>query len=95
MFHQHLIVMFSVLSDAARIVNDETEATKQLVNPFATKHSVPSDLVALAQEVNRADESVRSMAGGKLQIIAEQIRFLQEQVILCVLVKNPNNYGNF
>ena len=91
MFHQHLIVMFSVLSDAARIVNDETEATKQLVNPFATKHSVPSDLVALAQEVNRADESVRSMAGGKLQIIAEQIRFLQEQVILCILVKNPNN----
>ena len=40
----------------------------------------PNDLVELAREVQKADTFVRATAGSKLQIIAEQIKFLQQQV---------------
>jgi len=39
----------------------------------------PNDLVELAREVQKADTFVRATAGSKLQIIAEQIKFLQQQ----------------
>lgn len=65
--------------ELARVVDDETDATRQLVNPRSAKKATPSDLIELAREVQRADEEVRHVASGKLQIIAEQIRFLQEQ----------------
>ena len=60
------------------------------------RHHDPSDLVSLAaqvctvyhdqycchnnHQVQRADEFVRATTGGKLQVIVDQIRFLQEQV---------------
>uniref|UniRef100_A0A7M4F953 Chromosome 1 open reading frame 50 n=2 Tax=Crocodylus porosus TaxID=8502 RepID=A0A7M4F953_CROPO len=39
----------------------------------------PADLVALAQRVQQADEFIRANACNKLTVIAEQIRYLQEQ----------------
>lgn len=66
----------------------------------------PGDLVALAQQVQQADEFVRANACNKLTVIAEQIRCLQEQArkvledanrdadlhhVACNLVKKPGN----
>jgi hypothetical protein len=39
----------------------------------------PIDLIDLASEIQRADETLASVTGGKLQVIAEQIRRLQDQ----------------
>ncbi|XP_064642410.1 uncharacterized protein C1orf50 homolog [Lineus longissimus] len=51
-----------------------------LVNHYmTTRHGDPTDLVELAKVVQRADESVRANASNKLTVIAEQIRYLQEQ----------------
>lgn len=61
-------------------MNDETDATRQLVDPRAVKKASPSDLVELAREVQKADSFVKATASSKLQIIAEQIKFLQQQV---------------
>ena len=44
------------------------------------KKASPHDLVELAKEVQKADSFVKATAGSKLQIIAEQIKFLQQQV---------------
>ena len=66
---------------AARTVDDTSSATKQLVNPREVKKAGHSDLIELAREVQNADEEVRHTACGKLQMIAEQMRFLQQQVI--------------
>lgn len=43
------------------------------------KKADPDDLVALAMQVQQADERTRSVAGSKLSVIAEQIQFLQQQ----------------
>ena len=52
----------------------------QLVSTARTnKHADPNDLVALARQVQNADERTRSVAGSKLSVIAEQIKFLQRQ----------------
>ena len=59
------------------------------MHAWSTKHAQPSDLVELAKEVQRANEEVKHTASGKLQIIVEQIRFLQEQVNICVLFNEP------
>ena len=37
------------------------------------------DLVELAGEIQKADKFTRATAGSKLSVIAEQVRFLQEQ----------------
>lgn len=51
----------------------------ELINPFRTGRHDPTDLVELAREIQLADNTVRSTACGKLQVIAEQVRFLQQQ----------------
>ncbi|XP_076452427.1 uncharacterized protein C1orf50 homolog [Babylonia areolata] len=52
----------------------------QLVSSKQTnKPSSPMDLVELAKEVQKADEFTRANACSKLTIIADQIRYLQEQ----------------
>ncbi|XP_064534765.1 uncharacterized protein C1orf50 homolog [Pseudopipra pipra] len=66
----------------------------------------PDDLVALARQVQQADDFVRANACSKLAVIAEQIRHLQEQArkvldeanrdadlnhVACNLVKKPGN----
>lgn len=54
---------------------------KQLVNPGRVRrHGDPMDLVHLAQSVMKADEFVRATTGGKLMVIVDQIRALQEKV---------------
>uniref|UniRef100_A0A8B9M6J7 Chromosome 1 open reading frame 50 n=1 Tax=Accipiter nisus TaxID=211598 RepID=A0A8B9M6J7_9AVES len=66
----------------------------------------PGDLVALARQVQQADDFIRANACNKLTVIAEQIRYLQEQArkvldeanrdadlhhVACNLVKKPGN----
>lgn len=52
----------------------------QLVDASSTnKMQDPMDLVGLAHQIQKADEFTRANAGNKLTVIAEQIRFLQEQ----------------
>ncbi|XP_034264148.2 uncharacterized protein C1orf50 homolog [Pantherophis guttatus] len=72
----------------------------------AARKSQPSDLVALAEQVGKADEFVRANACNRLTVIAEQIRYLQEQArkvledakrdadlhhVACNFVKKPGN----
>ena len=65
----------------------DSAATKQLVNPERVhRHGDPYDLVTLAQEVQKADQFVRCAASNKLILIAEQIRHLQEQACLLLLM---------
>jgi hypothetical protein len=78
-----------------------------LVNTQRTnKSGDANDLVALAIQVQKADECTRSVAGSKLGVIAEQIKFLQAQALrvmqeaklnadlnhaACNMVKKPGN----
>ena len=56
---------------------------QQLVNPGRTRrHADPMDLVHLAESVTKADQFVRATTGGKLMVVVEQIRALQEKVCL-------------
>ena len=59
---------------------NSTPCGVQLVSTARTnKQADAYDLVALATQVQQADERTRSVAGSKLSVIAEQIRFLQRQ----------------
>merc|ERR1712142_1056628 len=51
----------------------------QLVDPDASGKKSQFDLVELAEQVQKADQFTRATAGSKLTVIAEQVRFLQEQ----------------
>ncbi|XP_063001201.1 uncharacterized protein C1orf50 homolog [Elgaria multicarinata webbii] len=72
----------------------------------AARKARPSDLVALARQVDTADDFVRANACNRLTVIAEQIRYLQEQAkkvledanrdadlhhVACNFVKKPGN----
>ncbi|EHB07365.1 hypothetical protein GW7_17467 [Heterocephalus glaber] len=79
-----------------------------LVSPYHT-HRVGGDLldlVALAEQVQKADEFIRTNATSKLAVIAEQVQHLQEQArkvlenaqrdadlhhIACNMLKKPGN----
>lgn len=62
------------------LVTPKEGADKQLVNATRTrKLHDPSDLVALAEYVQTADNYTRSAVGGKLELIHEQILLLQRQ----------------
>lgn len=50
-----------------------------LVNPFLVANHESTDLVELAKQIQTADAMVKATACSKLSIIAEQIRFLQQQ----------------
>lgn len=69
------------MTDPATMLVERNKAPKgcELVNPFRTGRHSPSDLVELAREIQLADNTVRATACGKLQVIAEQVRFLQQQ----------------
>ncbi|XP_040830394.1 uncharacterized protein C1orf50 homolog isoform X1 [Ochotona curzoniae] len=78
-----------------------------LVSPYHTRRpGDPLDLVALAEQVQKADEFIRANATNKLTVIAEQIQHLQEQArkvledarrhadlhhAACNMVKKPGN----
>ncbi|XP_068098852.1 uncharacterized protein C1orf50 homolog [Hyperolius riggenbachi] len=79
----------------------------QLVSTYQTNRiGDPSNLVELAQQVQKADDFIRANACNKLTVIAEQIRILQEQAkrvleeakrdadlhhAACNVVKKPGN----
>ncbi|CAB4036709.1 Hypothetical predicted protein, partial [Paramuricea clavata] len=69
----------NIKSRVAHIVAP-SEASSSLVDP-RTVHRIsdPTDIVALAKEVQKADEFVKCIATNKLIVIAEQIRHLQDQ----------------
>ncbi|KAH0502110.1 uncharacterized protein C1orf50 homolog [Microtus ochrogaster] len=78
-----------------------------LVSPYHTNRvGDPLDLVALAEQVQKADEFIRANATNKLTVIAEQIQHLQEQArkvledarrdadlhhVACNMVKKPGS----
>ncbi|KAG9260264.1 hypothetical protein AMEX_G26498 [Astyanax mexicanus] len=78
-----------------------------LVNTYMTNRvGDPMDLVALAQQVQKGDEFIRANACNRLTVIADQIRYLQEQArkvledakrdadlhhAACNVVKKPGN----
>ena len=65
----------------ATTVPDDDSIGRELVDPRAVRrHNDPMDLVELAHTVQQADKFVRATTGGKLQVIVDQIRFLQQQV---------------
>merc|ERR1712212_129792 len=51
----------------------------QLVDPAKSGKKNQYDLVELAANIQKADEFTRATAGSKLSVIAEQVRFLQQQ----------------
>merc|ERR1719174_1020620 len=51
----------------------------QLANPKQSGKLNQADLIALATQIQTADQFTRATAGSKLQVIAEQVRFLQQQ----------------
>lgn len=52
----------------------------ELVSSYQTNRlGDPMDLVALAAQVQKGDEFIRANASNKLTVIADQIRYLQEQ----------------
>ena len=65
----------------AHIVPPNPSVGSQLVNALAVRrHHDPMDLVSLARDVQQADQFVRATTAGKLQVVVDQIRMLQEQV---------------
>lgn len=95
------------ITTVSLVESNPTPLGVQLVNSRKTNKSAdPNDLVALAIQVQKADECTRSVAGSKLGVIAEQIKFLQEQALrvmqeakvnadlnhaACNMVKKPGN----
>ncbi|XP_042207642.1 uncharacterized protein C1orf50 homolog isoform X2 [Homarus americanus] len=99
------------LQDASRpIANlvemDTSPGGFELVNPYRTNKVDSMDLVELAKEIQKADTFVHANVSNKLQVITEQVRFLQEQArrvlqeakenadlhhVPCNFVKKPGN----
>ncbi|XP_025712826.1 uncharacterized protein C1orf50 homolog [Callorhinus ursinus] len=91
----------------ALVERTSTPGGLALVSPYHTHRAGdPLDLVALAEQVQKADEFIRANATNKLMVIAEQIQHLQEQArkvledahrdadlhhIACNIVKKPGN----
>lgn len=73
--------MCSTSHSTAHTVPPDSSVGSQLVNAWAVRrHHDPMDLVSLAREVQQADQFVRATTAGKLQVVVDQIRMLQEQV---------------
>ena len=69
------------LISIAHTVPPDASIGRQLVSARAVRrHHDPMDLVSLARDVQQADQFVRATTAGKLQVIVDQIRLLQEQV---------------
>ena len=65
---------------AVNLVERETSPNGfQLVNPQESGKHNQFDLVELASVIQTADKFTRATAGSKLSVIAEQVRFLQDQ----------------
>ena len=76
-----LILLSLILIFTAHTVPSDASIGSQLVSARAVRrHHDPMDLVSLARDVQQADQFVRATTAGKLQVIVDQIRMLQEQV---------------
>ncbi|XP_014610772.1 PREDICTED: uncharacterized protein C1orf50 homolog isoform X2 [Polistes canadensis] len=62
----------------------------QLVDPNSVTKSSKEDLVVLAREIQKADSFVKANACNKLQVIAEQMKFLRKQAENILLEVNQN-----
>ena len=62
-----------------------------LVDPDKSGKLNQFDLVELASQIQTADKFTRATAGSKLQVIAEQVRFLQQQAKTILEEANLNN----
>lgn len=69
--------------------NTEPQGT-QLTNPFAVAKCESTDLVELAREIQKADGTIRAAVCSKLQMIAEQVHFLQQQAHKVLLEAKEN-----
>jgi len=83
-FEKAELVMFNpqapnIQSGVNLVARDTCPNGYQLVNPDQSGKKTQFDLVELANQVAQADQFTRATAGSKLQVIAEQVRFLQEQ----------------
>merc|ERR1711878_263088 len=58
----------------------------QLVDPDRSGKKTQFALVELAEQVEKADQFTRATAGSKLTVIAEQVRFLQEEARMNALL---------
>jgi len=65
-----------------------------LVDPDRVGKKTQMDLVELAKGIQTADQFTRATAGSKLSVIAEQVRFLQEQARQVLEDANRNNELN-
>jgi len=61
------------------VPRDSSPAGFQLVDVDRVGKKNQFDLVELAEQVQKADQFTRAVAGSKLTVIADQVRFLQEQ----------------
>ncbi|XP_026354119.1 uncharacterized protein C1orf50 homolog isoform X1 [Ursus arctos] len=91
----------------ALVERTSTPGGVALVSPYHTHRAGdPLDLVALAEQVQKADEFIRANATNKLMVIAEEIQHLQEQArkvledarrdadlhrVACNIVKKPGS----
>ena len=78
------LVMFNpqapnIQSGVNLVARDSCPNGYQLVDADRSGKKSQHDLVELAAQVEKADQFTRATAGSKLQVIAEQVRFLQEQ----------------
>lgn len=71
--------MSSCLTTVDLVKGDGRTSTVQLVDSTKTLDCDPMDLVEMARQIQKADEFTRANACSKLTVIAEQVRFLQEQ----------------
>ncbi|XP_049631020.1 uncharacterized protein C1orf50 homolog isoform X2 [Suncus etruscus] len=100
-------MLLSLARPGALVELTPTPGGLALVSPYHTHRAGdPLDLVALAEQVQKADEFIRANATNKLTVIAEQIQHLQEQArrvledarrdadlhhAACNMVKKPGN----
>lgn len=66
-------------SDGALVERNIIPQGISLVDPDAVAKSSQQDLMALVAEIAKADVCIKANACNKLQVIAEQIKFLQKQ----------------
>lgn len=51
----------------------------RLINPYAVGKRDRSDIIALAEDISKADSFIQATTCSKLQMIVEQMNFLKEQ----------------
>lgn len=79
-YHWTLFIGVLVVLGAELVETSAAPLGHELVHSRkATKTATAYDIVELAEVVRRGDEGVHSAACNKLSVIADQIRYLQEQ----------------